>query len=146
MQKRRRTIKPGMERVYLGERVIRVIPCADALRLVKQRKAENVIVAGVAIGVRLMDKSQMAAAKAKCAGERKSQSAADVVGMKDALQSCAVLSIEEAERAIGFEGVSKTEGLPKWARTSRAAQGLEEVDAIELARVKLNAFAPVYRA
>jgi hypothetical protein len=60
--------------------------------------------------------------------------------------SSAMLTIGEAEAAIGFDGVSRTENLPEWARMQRLVRGLKDVDHIELAKVKLAAMAPVYSA
>jgi hypothetical protein len=64
----------------------------------------------------------------------------------DSLPSSPMLTISEAEAAIGFDGNSRTENLPEWARMQRISRGLKDVDHIEAAKVKLDAMAPVYSA
>jgi hypothetical protein len=53
-----------------------------------------------------------------------------------------VLTNGEAEAAIGLRGPSRTENLPEWGRMQRIARGLKDMDYVELARVKLQSYAP----
>lgn len=64
---------------------------------------------------------------------------------ESAASSC-ILTTQEAEAAVGLKGPSKTENLPEWGRLQRIARGLKDMDYVELAKVKLNSFAPMYSA
>ena len=134
MSKRR--IKPGVERVYLNGRVIRVVAQVEAARMLRDGKAEKVIRNGIFMGVEVGTFSQRQQARhvAKVEAKQKMHSVLDDA---DAMKSCVILSAAEVE-AIAFRDKSRTEGMTEAQRDSRVLRGLPEMDLPERARAKFH--------
>gem|GEM_PF-5776135 len=118
MSKRR--IRPGVERVYENNRVIKIVPQVEVARLLKQKKAVEIYCNGVYVGIRLVEYKTIAAARTAVVD-------ADRVGTRsvledaDARRSCVVLS-RAAVESLADRSRSKTAGLP-WISSCAGSAG-----------------------
>jgi hypothetical protein len=129
-------IKPGVERVYLNGRVIRVVAQVEAARMLRDGKAEKVIRNGIFMGVEVGTFSQRTQERHVAKVDLK-QKMASVLENADAMRSCVILSAAEVE-AIAFGTKSRTEGMTESQRDSRVSQGFPEMDLPERARAKFH--------
>jgi hypothetical protein len=140
MAKRRRRIKQGMERVYLGGRIIRVVAQVEASRLLSEGKAVEIQKNGVYMGVELMSHGKIASVKRSALEETKANTYR-VLNDPDARRSCVVLSRAETE-AVAHRLPSRTEGMTEHQRDARVGRGLPEMDLAEAARRKFREMFP----
>lgn len=124
-------MQPGVERVYVGDRVIRVVAQAKAARLLREGKASVFERNGVYMGIRLeghreVGEIRAAVQKTRCSPEE-----------ADARRSCVVLSRAEVE-AIADRARSRTACMTEAQRDSRVLRGLPEMDLPERARAKFS--------
>ena len=134
-----RRMKPGVERVYLGDRVIRVVPQAEAARLVNQGKASVVHRGGVYMGIRLENPREVSEIRFAAVQKdvRSLQEDRQSLEEADVRRSCVVLSRAEAE-AIADRARSRTACMTEAQRDSRVLRGLPEMDLPERARAKFS--------
>jgi hypothetical protein len=128
-------------------RVVRHISSLEGERMVEQKKALHVPhpETGETIGYRLVScHASSPVVRARLADDLGRRAAFFVI--RDSKPSSTTPTMGEAAAAIGVYGPSRTEGMTREQRLAREAAGEEMHDFVEVARVKLQAFAPLYRA